>query len=183
MEKLRVFISSTMDDLQEERMAIADAINKNRFWESVYAESFVARTESPREVCLEEVRKSHIYIGILKDRYGYIPSNNNPRRGSVVELEYNEAKNNQLPIFIFVDKNGSNRERKLKEFLKDITDFDKGHWRKEYSTTNELVRFALEAINREITRGYVETINAKRKTEIREIYKLPYFERLKSRLK
>ncbi len=183
MEKLRVFISSTMDDLPEERMAIADAINENIFWESIYAESFVARSESPREVCLEEVRRSHIYIGIFKDRYGYIPSDNNPQGCSVVVLEYNEAKNNQLPIFIFVDKNGSKRESKLVEFLKVITDFEKGHWRKEYSTTDEFVQFALEAINREITKRYVETINAKRKTKIREIYKLPYFKRLKERLR
>lgn len=183
MEKLRVFISSTMKDLQEERLSVADAINENSFWESINAESFVARSESPREVCLEEVRKSHIYIGIFKDRYGYILSNDNPQGCSVVVLEYNEAKNNQLPILIFVDKNGSKRETKLIEFLRDITDFDKGHWRKEYSTTDELVQFTLESINREITKRYVETINAKRKTKIREIYKLPYFKRLKEGLR
>jgi len=183
MEKLRVFISSTMDDLQEERMAVADAINKNIFWEAVYAESFTARAESPREVCLEEVRRSHIYIGIFKDQYGYIPSNDNPQGCSVVVLEYNEAKNNQLPILIFVDKNGSKRESRLIEFLRDITDFDKGHWRKEYSTIDELIQFTLEAIRSEITRRYVEIVNARRKTEIREIYKLPYFKRFKERLK
>ena len=179
MEKLRVFISSTMDDLQEERMAVADAINENIFWESVYAESFTARLESPREVCLEKVRRSNIYVGIFKDRYGYIPSNDNPDACSVVVLEYYEAKNNQLPILIFVDKNGSNRESELVKFLRDITDFDKGHCRKEYSTTDELVQSAIEAVNYEITKRYVGTINAKRKTKIREIYKLPYFEKFK----
>jgi len=171
-----------MDDLQEERMAVADAINKNRFWESIYAESFVARSESSREVCLEEVKRSHIYIGIFKERYGYIPQDNNPQGDSVVVLEYKEAKNNQLPVFIFIDKSSSNREKRLTEFLNEITDFDRGHWRKEYSTTEELVQFVLEAINHEITRGYVEAINAKRKTEAQEIYKLPYFERIKGRL-
>mgnify|MGYP000507014170 CR=1 FL=1 len=57
MEKLRIFISSTMEDLREERIAVVNAINRNRTWEPVYAESFVARSESPREVCLEEVKK------------------------------------------------------------------------------------------------------------------------------
>lgn len=179
MEKLRVFISSTMDDLQEERMAVADAINKNIFLEAIYAESFTARSESPKEACLEEVRNSLIYIGIFKDRYGYIPSNDNPEACSVVVLEYYEAKNNQLPILIFVDKNGSKRESELVKFLRDIADFDKGHCRKEYSTTDELVQSAIEAVNYEITKRYVETINAKRKTKIREIYKLPYFEKFK----
>ena len=179
MEKLRVFISSTMDDLREERTAVADAISKNIFLEAVYAESFTARSESPREVCLEKVRRSNIYVGIFKDRYGYVPSNNNPKACSVVVLEYDEAKKNQLPLFIFIDKNDSTREGKLKEFLDEITDFDRGHWRKEYSNTEELVQFVLDAINRDITKSYVETLNAKRKTEMREIYKLPYFEKFK----
>lgn len=55
-----------MQDLQNERKAVADAINGNIVWEAVYAKSFVARSESPRGVCLEEVRNSHIYIGIFK---------------------------------------------------------------------------------------------------------------------
>ena len=62
-----MFISSTMEDLKEERMELAKAIDKNRFWKAVYAETFVARSKSPREVCLEEVRESHIYIGIFKN--------------------------------------------------------------------------------------------------------------------
>lgn len=172
-----------MEDLREERIAVANAINRNRTWEPVYAESFVARSESPREVCLEEVRKSHIYIGIFKEWYGYIPQDNNPQGDSVVVLEYKEARNNHLPIFIFIDKSSSNREKRLTEFLSEITGFDRGHWRKEYSTTDELVQFAIEAINFEIARGYLQHIQDKQKKEVQSIYSLPYFEKLKERLK
>lgn len=182
MEKLRVFISSTMDDLKEERMAVADAINENKFWESANAESFVARTESPKEVCLEEVRNSHIYIGIFKDRYGHVPPNDNPQGYSAVALEYYEAKN-KIPTLIFIDKNDSKREKKLIEFIKVIEDFNKGHWRIEYSTTDELVQSTIEAVNHEIIKSYIETTNVKQKTEIREIYELPYFKRLKETLR
>lgn len=183
MGKLKVFISSTMDDLQKERIAVADAINKKIFWEAKYAESFAARTESPREVCLEEVRNSHIYIGIFKDRYGYIPSENNPQGCSAVVLEYYEAKKKAIPIFIFIDKNDSKRESELIEFIKKITNFDNGHWRKKFSTTDELVQFTIEAIMSEVTRRYVEKINTKRKNKTREIYKLPYLKRLKERIR
>ena len=179
MGKLRIFISSTIDDLQEERKTLAEFINKNRFWEATYAESFVARSESPREICLEEVRKSHIYIGIFKNRYGYIPKNDNPLGLSVVALEYKEAKKSQLPIFIFIDKNADNKENKLTDFLEEILDFDEGHWRREYSNINELIHFASEAINREVTRIYVGAINLKRKNEIKYIYQLPYFKNFK----
>ncbi len=168
-----------MEDLQEERTALAEAINQNRFWEAVHAESFIARSESPREVCLEEVRKSHIYIGIFKKRYGYIPDDNNPRRVSAVILEYEEAKNNHLPIIILISKDTSDRESRLEEFLREITDFDKGHWRKEYATTNELIQLSIESINYELTKTAVKTIEACRKEQIHSTYNLPYFKRVK----
>lgn len=167
-----------MEDLKDERVALVQAINQNRFWEAVYAESFVARSESPREVCLDEVRKSHIYIGIFKDRYGYIPENNNPQGVSVVVLEYDEAKRNQLPIIILICKNASNREPQLEEFLRKITDFDSGHWRKEYTTIEELVQTTIESISYELTKAAVEKIEAKRKVQIKSIYNLPYFKRV-----
>lgn len=168
-----------MEDLKDERVALVKAINQNRFWEAVYAESFVARSESPREVCLDEVRKSHVYIGIFKSRYGYIPENknNNPRGVSVVVLEYEEAKRNQIQIIILICKNASNREPHLEEFLRKLTDFDSGHWRKEYETIDELVQFALESINYELTKAAVEKIESKRKEQINSIYNLPFFKR------
>lgn len=181
MQKLRVFISSTMEDMQEERNAVANAIDRYFFWESVYAESFVARSKSPREVCLEEVRRSHIYVGIYKNRYGYIPSENNPKRRSVTVLEYYEAKKNELPILIFVSKNAGDIEKELHEFLAQLTDFDEGHWNKKYSTIEDLVESVLNAISYEVTRGYIEMINYKRKQHIKEIYELPYFKMLKER--
>ena len=168
-----------MEDLKEERGALAEAINKNRFWEAVYAEAFVARSKSPREVCLKEVRESHIYIGIFKDRYGYVPKDNNFQGLSVVALEYNEAKNNRIPICILICKNSQNRETRLKDFLKEITDFDKGHWRKEYSNIKELVQFAIDAINHEVTERVVRSIEEERKKSVEDIYNLPYFKRLK----
>lgn len=172
-----------MEDLQEERNAVAQTINKNRFWEPVYAESFVARSKSPRQVCLKEVRRSHIYIGIFKNRYGYIPSDNNPQSLSATALEYYEAKGNELSIFIFTAKNADNIDRELQEFLVQLTDFDRGHLKKEYTTVEDLVESVLDAINREVTIGYIEMINSKRRQYIREVYELPYFERLKERFR
>ncbi len=182
MLKLRVFISSTMEDLEQERIDLATAISHNRLWEAVYAESFVARSRSPREVCLEEVRNSHVYVGIFKKRYGYIPDHDNPRGLSVVVLEYEEAKRNQIPVLIFISKDGSDRESRLAEFLQGVTDFNKGHWRKEYSTLEELIQFVLEAINYEVTRNCLERIEAQRKVKANSIYNLPYFQRLREKL-
>ncbi len=183
MHKLKVFISSTMDDMVEERKALVHAINTNRFWESVHAESFVARSESPREVCIEEVRKSHIYIGIFKKKYGYIPKENNPNHFSVTVIEYNEAKKNAIPIFIFIAKNTDNVEEKLQEFLIQLTDFDHGFLVSKYTTAEDLVNSVLDSINYEVTKSYIENANQKRSQLGKDLYKLPYFKRFQERLK
>jgi hypothetical protein len=170
-----------MEDLQEERIALAESINQNRFWEAVHAESFVARSESPREICLDEVRNSHVYIGIFKNKYGYIPEDNNPRGVSVIALEYEEARVNQLPIIVLIYKNASNRESRLEDFLREITDFNTGHWRKEYVNINELIQLAFESINYELTKTAVKTIEARRREQIRNTYNLPYFKRMREK--
>lgn len=171
-----------MEELREERRALVNTINENKFWEPIYAESFTARSESPREVCLEEVRKSHIYIGIFKDCYGHVPHNNNPEKVPATVLEYREAKKYKLQILIFIYKDATNRDRRLTKFLKDIGDFDKGHWRKEYSNIEELVRFILDALNRGTTESHIKMLKIKQEKEAQEIYSFPYFKRVKERI-
>ena len=168
-----------MEDLEEERIAVANTINEKRGLEAVYAESFPARSESPKEVCLKEVRDSDIYIGIFKNRYGYIPQNNNPLGYSATELEYLEAKKNDLPILIFIYRNFTNRETKLIKFLKKIKDFGTGHCCKEYSTTEELVDLVLESIDFELVRKYIKANKYKREKKIKDLYELRYFKKLK----
>ena len=72
MDRLRIFISSTMKDLQPERDAVEKAISTFRF-ETVRAETIGAQPLSSREACLEMARECDIYIGIYGGRYGWIP--------------------------------------------------------------------------------------------------------------
>jgi len=178
MSELRIFISSTMEDMKAEREALVSAIESNRFYHPVYAESFVARSESPKEVCLEEVRNSHVYMGIFKARYGYI-SDKDPLGRSVVELEYEEARNNGIPIFVFVDKTIEVREELLDSFLSKISDFEAGHWRVHYASTRELVRLALDSIERLLVDGYVDSLTARRDKRGAGIYSTPYLTRFR----
>ncbi len=182
IERIPIFLSSTIDDLQTEREAIAKSINNRQELQAICSESFPATTLSPRQICLERVRGCYIYVGIFKNRYGFIPNNDNPEGLSVTALEYYEAKANNLSILIFLDKNATNIEEKLKDFLSKITDFDTGHFVKFYSNLNELVRLVSEAIDNEIRKGFMaEKIRTKQKQQIKELYDLPYFKKLKER--
>ena len=101
MSKIKVFISSTMEDMQKEREAVKTALERLDFIEPIFAESFPAQPHSPKKVCLDEVKNSHIYVGIFKDRYGWVPQVENPERLSVTAIEYHEAVRNNIPTLIF----------------------------------------------------------------------------------
>jgi hypothetical protein len=180
METIGIFLSSTIEDLKEERKAIAEAINSRLECKAVYAESFPASTLSPKKACLEAVNKSDIYVGIFNKRYGFIPLNDNPNQDSVTVIEYKEAKTIGLPRLIFINKDRDGAEEKLAIFLKEIADFNVGHYVKFYSSKEELVKFILEAIDSKSVRECV-TARLQAKQE-QKIYDLPYFSRLMERI-
>jgi hypothetical protein len=80
-----IFLSSTMEDLQKERDATTEVVNTLR-QVPIRAEYFVARRENPVEVCINEATKCSVYIGIFKEKYGFVPGTDNPYGLSVTAL-------------------------------------------------------------------------------------------------
>ncbi len=58
--------------------------------------------EDAISLSLAMVDRADIYLGIIGQRYGYIPSENNLNRISIVEMEYNRAVELGIPRFIFL---------------------------------------------------------------------------------
>jgi energy-coupling factor transporter ATP-binding protein EcfA2 len=133
--KERVFISSTMD-LKKERTAVSEVVNQLEGI-PIKMELFEARTESPEEVCLDAVSKSTIYVGIFGKKYGFVPSRNNFQKLSVTAMEFEKARELNIPTLIFVQRNVE-REPELEAFLKRITDFSTGVYRKTFDSPHEL---------------------------------------------
>ena len=148
-DEFRVFISSTMSDLQPERQAIAEAL-----WDleltPIFAEDFGSRPDTPRDACLSEVAESHIYIGIFWRRYGYIAPDTSI---SATEEEYQKAKECGLPILIYVKEDiEENRHVQLRRFLNELQSYESGHVRGVFSTPEELQRKARADVLRELRR-------------------------------
>ena len=103
---LKVYISSTYEDLKEYRKAVYDALRKIRA-DAIAMEDYVAQHQRSLQKCLEDVASSDMYVGIFAWRYGYIPNNNkeNPDNLSITELEYRKAKEKGIPCLIFLLKN------------------------------------------------------------------------------
>lgn len=94
----KVFLSSTFQDLVSYRKSAIEAIQ--RFgWFTVAMEDFISQDERPKELCLNLVRQSDLYVGIFAHRYGYIPEGDTQ---SITEQEYRCARNHGIKCFIFI---------------------------------------------------------------------------------
>src|SRR4051794_34681491 len=87
MKRLRVMISSTIEDLKPERDAVDRAIRHFRF-QRFRSELVGSLARSSREVCDELAKECDLYVLIVGRRYGWIVPDLNI---SVTEREYNVA--------------------------------------------------------------------------------------------
>ncbi len=98
LSDINFFISSTFLDMRDYRDAVikdlqsrAGVINAQEF--------FGARDRKPLDTCLDELRRSQVFIMFLGARYGSI----DPESGrSFVEREYDEATTLKMPRFAYV---------------------------------------------------------------------------------
>ncbi|WP_300438334.1 DUF4062 domain-containing protein [Zoogloea sp.] len=96
IETRQVYLSSTLNDLQDERAAVRAALQHK----CLVIESYSADERTVRESCLADVAKCDLYIGILGLRYGHCPDGDL----SITELEFDEAVEGKLPQLIFIKK-------------------------------------------------------------------------------
>jgi hypothetical protein len=93
----KVFVSSTFIDLKEERNQVLEAIKYLQYKE-IAMEYWGANPKEPIESCLNKVRKSNIFIGIIAHLYGNIVEKTGK---SFTQMEYEEALRLNLPCLIY----------------------------------------------------------------------------------
>jgi hypothetical protein len=123
-ERLRVMVSSTVQDLGPERDAATDAIGSFRF-QRCRSELLESRALPSKEVCEQMARDCDLMLLILGDRYGWVI----PELGlSVTEREYQVAHSfNPRKILVF-EKKPREREKPQEVFVKTLKDFTTGHF-------------------------------------------------------
>lgn len=113
----RVFISSVMDELRDERPAVADRLQRLGC-EPVLFERFGGREDDPEAAYLHEVGTCSIYVGILGRRYG----RQLPTRYSATHAEYLAAERGGLRVAVWA-KDVPDREGHEQSFLDEIRTF------------------------------------------------------------
>jgi predicted ATPase len=128
--RLRVFVSSTLGELAEERQAVARAITALRLTPVMFEAG--ARAHPPREVYQAYLAQSDVFIGIYWQRYGQVSAG---MEVSGLEEEFLLSGADGLPRLLYVKTPAPDREPRLRDLLTRIS--QEGSYRR-FSTPAEL---------------------------------------------
>jgi Domain of unknown function (DUF4062) len=90
----RVYVSSTIVDLTEERRAVLDWLRLARHQA---VDSCLPDSDTVRDSCLDDVAACDLYVLILGHRYGSQPADDNPEGLSITQLEFRQAGECGIP--------------------------------------------------------------------------------------
>lgn len=95
---MRVFVSSTYDDLIDHRAALDDIIRRLSA-QFRGMELFGSRPFEPKRVCFDEISSCDVFVGVYAHRYGWIPHGDSL---SITEQEFDYARSTNRPCYCYV---------------------------------------------------------------------------------
>ncbi|GAA1982197.1 DUF4062 domain-containing protein [Microbacterium pumilum] len=116
-QRIRVFVSSTLRELADERRAARAAIERMRLAPVMF--ELGARPHPPRELYRSYLDQSDVFVGIYWESYGWVAPDEDV---SGLEDEYNLAPPS-MPKLIYI-KASDHRDERLKVLLDRIRDDD-----------------------------------------------------------
>ncbi|RQT10233.1 DUF4062 domain-containing protein [Burkholderia contaminans] len=147
--RLRAFISSTMEDLGNERRAVVQQLRSMGI-EPVNAEDMAPDGRSSWETIQEQIEDCHLFVLILGDRYGWMPDRGYGAGSglSVTHLEFNAARASKKLVLTFMKslRYGAPVDNKRDDFRKEVADWSTGFFRQEFVWADELATKVSDAI-------------------------------------
>lgn len=116
-QRLRVFVSSTIEELREERRLVREAIERLRLIPVLFESG--ARPHPPRELYRAYLEQSDIFIGIYAASYGWVAPDM-----TISGLEDEYQLSHGRPQLIYIKEGGTVREPRLEELLHTIKSAD-----------------------------------------------------------
>jgi Domain of unknown function (DUF4062)/Tetratricopeptide repeat len=90
----KVYVSSTIADLRQERQTVLDWLRAARHQA---VDSYLPGSDTVRESCLDDIGLCDLYVLILGHRYGFVPADGNPGGLSITQLEFRRAGELGIP--------------------------------------------------------------------------------------
>ena len=120
--RLKIFVSSTIKDLHNEREAALRAVNDVPAIPLMSEKTFNAMDKNSLDVCLSKVHEANIYILLLGGKYGFEYEDK-----SITEWEFETAKLLKIPILVF-NLPYFKKNKKQKEFTSRVGNFKDGRF-------------------------------------------------------
>ena len=131
-QRLRVFVSSTLAELAEERAAVARAISALRLTPVLF--ELGARPHPPRELYRAYLTQSDIFIGVYWQRYGWIVPGMD-----ISGLEDEFRLSHSMPRLLYVKTPAPDREPRLRAMIVELQTEGTDSYR-SFSTPRKLGR-------------------------------------------
>jgi predicted ATPase len=133
-QRLRVFVSSTLQELSAERAAVSEAVRAIRLTPVMF--ELGARPHPPRDLYRAYLAQSDVFVGIYWQRYGWVAPSE-----TISGLEDEYLLSGPMPKLIYI-KRGDAREPRLAELIKRIQSDDRVSYRPfaEADELGELVK-------------------------------------------
>ena len=112
-QRLRVFVSSTLAELADERAAVARAITGLRLTPVLF--ELGARPHPPRELYRAYLAQSHIFVGLYWQRYGWIGPDMD-----ISGLEDEFRLSHAIPRLLYVKTPAPEREPRLTAMIEEL---------------------------------------------------------------
>ena len=135
-QRVRVFVSSTLEELAEERAAVRRSIESLHLAPVLF--ELGARPHPPRSLYRAYLEQSHIFVGLYWQRYGWVAPGM-----SVSGLEDEYLLSQGKPRLVYVKRPASQREERLTDLLGRVRDAGDVSYR-AFETTGELEQLVLE---------------------------------------
>lgn len=159
-KKYQIFISSTYDDLKEERKKVQDTI-LSMYQFPIGMEMFSAANEEQWEIIKETIDSSDYYVLIIAHRYGSVIEKGEHAGISYTQKEYYYALEQKIPVLAFFIDNkvpvalnkmeqDPEKIKKLNAFKEKVKSEKTVEW---WENKEDLAQKVSIALTKEISRG------------------------------
>jgi predicted ATPase len=128
-QRLRVFVSSTLQEMAPERAAVKEAITRLRLVPVMF--ELGARPHPPADLYQAYLEQSHVFIGLYWERYGWVAPDM-----EISGLEHEWVLAGDHPKLVYI-KDSDHRDERLTRLLDRIRDDGSTSYR-SFSTPEEL---------------------------------------------
>lgn len=148
-QRLRVFVSSTLGELAEERAAVRGAIEQVRLVPVMF--ELGAHAHPPRALYRAYLEQSHVFVGVYWQSYGWVAPD---MEVSGIEDEYDLSAGK--PALVYIKAPAPEREQRMQQFIRRLQGEDRVSY-KRFQTPEELAALVADDLALLLTERFEES--------------------------